>query len=314
MRRRHSVRRQQSDRQQQSPVRFQQGGRQQQSSRQQGDVRFQRTGSPRQQNSGQGSGGRQRRQTGGSPQLCCNTKNRPAERRGAGKKFANFLIILVVLMIIVGLCIAAANKSDGSSTSDGDNTSGASSSDDTGWELTLVNKWHKIPRGYDVELTELSNGQSVDSRIYPSLQKMFDAARADGVYPVVAAGYRTADEQQQMMDEKVAELQEDGYTKKAAKEEAKNWVAVKGYSEHQLGLAVDINADGVHSKGTEVYSWLAKNAYQYGFILRYPEDKESITGTEYEPWHYRYVGVSAAADMKESGQCLEEYLGEVEED
>ena len=87
------------------------------------------------------------------------------------------------------------------------------------------------------------------------------------------------------------------------------WVAAVGYSEHQTGLAVDINADGVHSAGYQVYEWLAGNAWKYGFILRYPSDKEEITGTAYEPWHYRYVGKEAAAEIHRQGVCLEEYLG-----
>ena len=96
---------------------------------------------------------------------------------------------------------------------------------------------------------------------------------------------------------------------KKAKSEAKKWVADVGYSEHQTGLAVDINADGVNSSGQQVYAWLADNAWKYGFILRYPEDKTEITKTDYEPWHYRYVGAESAAKIYESGLCLEEYIG-----
>lgn len=86
------------------------------------------------------------------------------------------------------------------------------------------------------------------------------------------------------------------------------WVAKVGYSEHQTCLAVDINADGVNSTGEQVYNWLANNAWKYGFILRYPENKVDITKTDYEPWHYRYVGVEAAAKIQEKGLCLEEYI------
>lgn len=109
-----------------------------------------------------------------------------------------------------------------------------------GWNLTLVNWEHKIPRNWDIELTELSNGQSVDSRIYPSLQQMFDDMRAQGVYPVVASGHRTAKSQQALMDDKIASFCAQGYPKSQAKAEAKKWVAKVGYSEHQTGLAVDI--------------------------------------------------------------------------
>lgn len=85
-----------------------------------------------------------------------------------------------------------------------------------------------------------------------------------------------------------------------------------GYSEHQTGLAVDINADGVNSTGNQVYKWLEKNAWQYGFILRYPSDKEDLTGTAYEPWHYRYVGRNAAEEIYHQGICLEEYIIKLE--
>ena len=176
--------------------------------------------------------------------------------------------------------------------------------------LMLVNSTHALPEGYTVDLTELSNGQSVATLIYPALQQMFDDARSQGIYPVVASGYRTPEKQQSLMDEKIQSLVEQGYSQESAQAEALKWVNQVGYSEHQSGLAVDINADGIHSAGYEVYDWLAQNAWQYGFILRYPEDKTDITGTSYEPWHYRYVGVEAAQAITEQGVCLEEYLGE----
>lgn len=178
----------------------------------------------------------------------------------------------------------------------------------TAWNLILVNKWNPIPDDYDVDLTQLSNGQYVDTRIYPELQKMFDIARKDGVYPVVAAGYRTAEKQQSLMDEKIAELEAEGRSAADAKKEAETWVATPGTSEHQLGIAVDIKADSIHFAGSEVYEWLSENAWKYGFILRYPPDKKDITGVSYEPWHYRYVGKEAAEQIYRQGLCLEEYL------
>lgn len=184
----------------------------------------------------------------------------------------------------------------------------AAGSDD--WRLILVNQSHYIPDDYEVELVELSNGQCVDKRIYPALQEMFDAARAEGVYPIVASGYRTAEKQQSIMDEKIEEYIAEGYSEKTAKSKAEIWVAVPGTSEHQLGISVDINADGIHSTGNQVYDWLDQNGHKFGFIKRYPEDKTEITGIINEPWHYRYVGAEAAAEMYRSGVCLEEYLGE----
>ncbi len=186
-----------------------------------------------------------------------------------------------------------------------------STPDETSWSLLLVNRWNKIPEDYQVELVTLNNGEQVDARIYPALQAMFDDARAESVYPIVASGYRTREEQEQIMSEKIAEYEGQGYSPQEAKEKAETWVALPGTSEHQMGIAVDINADGVYSSGDQVYGWLAENAYRYGFIRRYPEDKTEITGVIHEPWHYRYVGKEAAKEIQEQGVCLEEYLGAV---
>jgi D-alanyl-D-alanine carboxypeptidase len=186
---------------------------------------------------------------------------------------------------------------------------------DAEWELMLVNRWNAVSENYSVdELVTLSNGYQVDARIYPDLQEMFDEMRAEGVYPVVASGYRTYQRQVEIMDEKIqGYVENEHYTLEEAVQEAMLWVAVPGTSEHETGLAVDINADGIHSAGYQVYQWLAEHAWEYGFILRYPKDKEDITAMDYEPWHYRYVGRDYAKLIYESGLCLEEYLGNTDQ-
>lgn len=175
------------------------------------------------------------------------------------------------------------------------------------WRLILVNNDHPIPKDYQVELTQLSNGIYVDSRIYSDLQQMFDDARTEGIYPIVGEGYRTHEEQQQMMQNRIDSYIAEGYSQNEAENLAQNWVAKPGNSEHELGLALDINADSSYSSDYDVYSWLAENAYKYGFILRYPQDKEYITGIDYEPWHYRYVGKEAALEIFNKNITLEEY-------
>lgn len=182
------------------------------------------------------------------------------------------------------------------------------------WNLIVVNRWNELPEDYSVELTELSNGQKVDSRIYPYLQEMFDAARAEDVYPVVREGYRTAEEQQEILDDKIQSYINQGYSQVKAERTAKEWVALPGTSEHQLGIAVDINADKSKCSNEDVYGRLAENAYKYGFVLRYPPGKQKITGTSYEPWHYRYVGEEAAKEIYERGICLEEYFKQMIEE
>lgn len=176
------------------------------------------------------------------------------------------------------------------------------------WNLILVNFEYRLPRGYTVELTQLSNGEQVDSRMYPALQEMFDDMRADGVYPIVASGYRSEEEQQMLLEDKIQQYRDQGYSHKKAREAALLRVAEPGTSEHQLGLAVDINQEGTRSTAGQVYAWLEQHAWEYGFILRYPEEKSHITGITKEPWHYRYVGQPAAAEIYQRGITLEEYL------
>lgn len=176
------------------------------------------------------------------------------------------------------------------------------------WKLILVNRTNPVPDNYQVQLTELSNGKKVDSRTYPELQQMFDDARAAEMALFVREGYRTNEEQQQILDERIQEYENQGDSKKDAQKAAEEYVALPGTSEHQLGLSVDINADTQKCSSDAVYQWLDENAYKYGFIKRYPADKTDITGISNEPWHYRYVGKEAAKTMKEQNLCLEEYL------
>lgn len=250
-------------------------------------------------------------------------RRRSRARRRHRKGNALFTCFLAVFVLLAGfwaLCQGASlfptREAEEPSTAQEDRppTDGKEvEADGTGWNLLLVNRWNPLPDQYEVDLVELPGGESVDTRIYSALQEMFDDMQADGIYPVVASGYRTAEDQQRILDERIAEYRAQGCSDQKAQAEAEVWVALPGTSEHQSGLAVDINADGIHSAGHEVYDWLNENSYQYGFIQRYPEEKTEITGVGNEPWHYRYVGVEAAADMKNTGLCLEEYLEATEE-
>lgn len=129
-----------------------------------------------------------------------------------------------------------------------------------GWNLILVNDDYCVPRNYEVELTELSNGEKVDSRIYPQLQQMFDDARAEGLELFVREGYRTTQDQKDIMNERIQQYQDEGYSRGEAKKLAKEYVAEPGTSEHELGIAVDINADTSKCSSDAVYTWLANNA------------------------------------------------------
>ena len=190
-------------------------------------------------------------------------------------------------------------------------TTAAPAEEETDWALRLVNPSHPIGDYAPPELVTLTNGVQIDARIYPPLQKMFDAMYAAGYSPYTREGYRTFEAQQDIMDTRIRMHLAEGYTEEGAKEQAEKYVAIPGTSEHQTGLAVDINSTDGNS--WPLYGWLAQHAHEYGFILRYPQGAEEITGYQYEAWHFRYVGKEAAAEITQRGITLEEYLTQKEE-
>jgi len=234
-----------------------------------------------------------------------------SRNRERSKRLQIVLIIFALLFIICAFLAVCIRIEFGNVSHDivaGKTAAFSIEPSEVPWNLILVNVSQPLQEEPDVEFTLLSNGQKVDKRIYTDLQQMFDDAREQGVYPIVREGYRTHKQQIETYNDKVAAYMREGYKRGKAEELAGQWVAVPGSSEHELGLAVDINADKERSDSDTVYSWLADNAWRYGFILRYPRGKEHITGIDYEPWHYRYVGKEAAEQIYEKGITLEEYL------
>ena len=184
------------------------------------------------------------------------------------------------------------------------------SSDD--WKIVLVNKQHPIPEDYSFELGTISGSMRCDERIITPLLDMLKGARADGVNLIVCSPYRDMDRQTMLFSNKVGRYMDGGLSYMDAYNLASQAVTVPGSSEHQIGLAVDIITDGYSSLDegfgdTAAGKWLAANSSKYGFILRYPDGKENITSIEYEPWHFRYVGVEAATVITENNLCLEEF-------
>lgn len=212
--------------------------------------------------------------------------------------------IAAILLIGIVACLDYA-KSLSLKGAQGGAASAGHYEDGTPWNLRLVNPWSPLPEGYTAGLQEMPGGEKVDSRIYGPLTDMLEAAREgnNGELPRVISGYRTQEVQQSFYDEKVSQYKNEGYSEGEARELAGQWVARPGNSEHQLGLAVDLEGDTY-----DVFFWLQENSYKYGFIFRYPGSKTDITGTAEEVWHYRYVGVEAATEMYEQGLCLEEYV------
>ncbi len=182
-----------------------------------------------------------------------------------------------------------------------------------GQQILLVNPWHFMPAGYTVDLTGIGNGHQVASIAYEDYLEMISDCRGAGLRPVVCSSYRTQEYQEKLFARKVSFYTEKGYSEEDAKVQAGRSVAVPGTSEHQLGLALDIidnrnwKLDESQAE-TETQQWLMENSWRYGWILRYPDGTSDLTGIIFEPWHYRYVGREAAADIHRRGVCLEAYL------
>ena len=181
------------------------------------------------------------------------------------------------------------------------------------WSLTLVNKNYPLGKNFYPSVASVIDGSSVtaDTRVAENYKKMYDAAMAEDIILTPYSGYCSYQRQQTIFDGKVNAFLLQGQNEEEAKQNAERRVGSPGSSENGAGLAVDIIRASADFSSTNEYKWLVANAHNYGFILRYPEDKTEITGIIYQPWHWRYVGVDAATEMKQQNLCLEEYLGAV---
>ena len=182
--------------------------------------------------------------------------------------------------------------------------------------LLLVNKTHPLSSDYKagdmVKVDRIVSGVGTDEThqmralAAEHLNEMFDAAKEDGYDIRLRTGYRSYSYQKQLFD---------SYAANHGREAANRYSALPGESEHQSGWCCDVGLEGVSLSGftgTPEAQWIVDHAHEYGFILRYPEEKEDITGYIYESWHIRYVGVEAATEIHERNITLEEYLGVID--
>lgn len=156
--------------------------------------------------------------------------------------------------------------------------------------VLVVNKTYSLPSTYN---------PGVNSEANAALQNMFRAAKADGITLEIVSGFRSYDRQSQLYN---------NYVSRDGVAAADRYSARAGHSEHQTGLAFDLNSLEESFGETKEGKWLKAHCHEYGFIIRYPKEKEEITGYMYEPWHVRYLGEEVAKSITESGLCLEEYL------
>ena len=173
--------------------------------------------------------------------------------------------------------------------------------------LVLVSPAAKLPDWYKPNLVS-AFGIEMDTSVEAPYTAMRATAAKDGISLWISSGYRSNERQNELFEREVELYQKTYSVRSVAEAYAARSVARPGCSEHATGLALDLNGVRDDFDKTPAFRWMDAHAQQYGFILRYPKDKQEITQIKYEPWHYRFVGVKNAVAMKVSGQCLEEYL------
>lgn len=183
--------------------------------------------------------------------------------------------------------------------------------------MVLVNHTSKMPDDYTFDTKECGSATAVNKTLQTvacdAFLEMQKAAAADGVTVWMQSGYRSVKYQTSLYERKTKYYLDKGYDNATAKEKAAAVVNPPGYSEHNCGLAADLNSPehtGLDEgfEKTAAFRWLCEHAGDYGFILRYPKDAEDKTEIIYEPWHWRYVGVENAAKINASGLCFEDYI------
>lgn len=171
-----------------------------------------------------------------------------------------------------------------------------------GIHVVLVNSSHKVPEYYTKNLVFVEDQHRVSDVCLEPLKMMLSDCNQAGISYNFNSAFRSIEEQTTILEYRTAEYEARGMDSMDAYMKARETVALPGTSEHHLGLAVDL-------LGEEALVWLNEHCWEYGFIVRYAADKHHITGITDEPWHFRYVGTEVSLDMKDSGLCLEEYLG-----
>lgn len=183
-------------------------------------------------------------------------------------------------------------------------------------KLLLVNGENPLPEDYDYEgnLTTIPKQYikgsltQIDKDVWPYLKAMLDDAKSQGIDIGVWSPYRSYATQKMLFEKQVQKQINNGVPKAEAPDKAATIVARPGTSEHNTGLALDINCANHSFENTAAFKWLKENAENYGFIMRYSAEKQAITGVIHESWHWRFVGINTAKEINSLGMCLEEYV------
>ena len=195
----------------------------------------------------------------------------------------------------------------------------AAPQDDADWALTLVGPGHPLPADFNPPLRLIAgyDSRKFDIRAADALEALLAAAQKDNCPVYFASGYRSVKRQAGLYLRRMGRLLKTGMSRQQAQAALAPDICKGGESEHNLGLAADLVSGDWYSRhvgfqesfeNTDAFRWLQQNAADFGFILRYPKNKQHITGIAYKPWHYRYVGTAAAAQMQAENLCFEEFL------
>lgn len=177
------------------------------------------------------------------------------------------------------------------------------------WRLVLVNFENPISENFKIELANIDSSRQFDARAIEELNALLKAAKDAKVGNLwVQSAYRSLEKQEELFNNKINEYMKMGKTREEAEELTRKYINESNTSEHNVGLAVDFNYINRDFEKSQAFTWLNENAEKYGFILRYRNDKVDITKVNYEPWHWRYVGVEHAQKINELDMCLEEYV------
>jgi len=247
-----------------------------------------------------------------------------------------FVTMFVMSFLLLSACASTENQSEDSNTNGADAPSenvqeeseelteeeqmlndlpNNAHTDD--WNLILVNPWESLPDGYNPELVEAHNQQYIDVRIEEAWNQWYEAALVADHRLFFASGYRSVERQENNFNNQLNDYLNEGLSEAEATERTKEFLTEPGHSEHHTGLALDIVDEEWIAAGNgleQAYEtqasqqWLVDTMTEYGFILRYPEGKEEVTGIQYEPWHFRYVGQDNAEFIEEHQLALEEYI------
>ena len=246
-----------------------------------------------------------------------NKKN--AKKRKINKRKVAVLILLVVMIVFMITRKKRKNTTVETATNQVEQTSSKEDSSEqeqkpiekeiTDWRLTLANYENLLPENFTVKVENIDKTRQFDARAIDDLNNMMNAMKKDGITNIwVQSAYRSVARQKELYDASVKKYLQQGKTQEEAEKLTNEYINKPGSSDHNLGLAVDFNMVDNKFEKLDGFKWLQKNAENYGFVLRYPKDKEDITKIAYESWHWRYVGAEHAKKMNELNMCLEEYI------